>query len=68
LDEVLTLEPNDTSALHNRAVAKSRFGDYQGAIEDETLSLRVDPKSFETLSSRGISKSILEIIRAFAAS
>jgi protein O-mannosyl-transferase len=58
-NDVLLSYPRDFMALNNRGNTKHSLGDNQGAIEDYTKALDINPKYSEAFYNRGNAKSSL---------
>ena len=52
-DKALELVPNSPEALYNRALAYSKGGVYDKAMEDYTQALKHAPKDWQILYNRG---------------
>lgn len=52
-NHALALNPRDEKAFHNRAVAKGRNGDNQGALADIDRAIRVKPDYYNAFVLRG---------------
>lgn len=50
----LSLRPNNTRLIINRATTKGRLGDYEGAIADLNLAISINPNQAEAYSNRGL--------------
>ncbi len=57
-DENISVE-SDANSLFISAKEKGSSGDFHGAIDDYTKSLRINPKNVEALNGRGLTKSLL---------
>ena len=57
-DKALKLNPKDDGTFNNRGVAKDKLGNFEGAIEDYTISISLDkrePKGFIRYGNRILS-------------
>jgi tetratricopeptide (TPR) repeat protein len=52
-DTVVREDPRNAAAVNNRAVAKVRLGDLDGAVIDYTLALQLAPQDAEIVFNRG---------------
>ena len=52
----------DDDAYFNRGFAKNELGDYQGAIDDYTKAIGIDPSNGDAFINRGATKFELEVI------
>ena len=55
-DEIIEQSPEDPLAYSNRSITKYNLGDYEGAVDDFTQSIKIDPKNAEYYNGRGITK------------
>ncbi|MBD2740892.1 TonB family protein [Coleofasciculus sp. FACHB-1120] len=60
LSKVLEVNPNDTEAYYNRAVALVELEDYKKAIADYSKVLQLDPQDDEAYLNRGLARTELE--------
>jgi tetratricopeptide (TPR) repeat protein len=51
----LAIDPNYTSAYHNRGVARQNMGDYTGAVADYTEEIKREPDDASAYRGRGLS-------------
>ncbi len=59
-DQLIQDNPGFTSPYVNRALAKMKLGDYQGAIEDYDQALQLDPEDPQILLNRGLAREKLQ--------
>jgi len=60
LDKILSLNPNDATALNNRGVLYEEFKRYEEALADFSRSLELSPDDPATLNNRGVTHSKLK--------
>ncbi len=51
-DRLIALSPGDARALCDRGIIRSRMGDQQGAIEDLTAAIQLDPRQVNAYAAR----------------
>ncbi|MGY8705610.1 tetratricopeptide repeat protein [Bradyrhizobium sp. 18BD] len=59
LSKVLTFDPANPAAYHDRGVAQQGMGDYRGSIGDFDKAIAIAPKTAAAYSSRGVSWKLL---------
>lgn len=52
-DEAIKIKPDYWQAIHDRGLAKARYGHYDGAMEDFNHTLKLNPKDASTLCNKG---------------
>jgi len=58
-NQAISTDSQNATAYFNRGVAKSKFGDKQGAIVDYSQAIFLNPQYFEALNNRGLAKVVL---------
>ncbi|QIK95924.1 tetratricopeptide repeat protein [Sphingomonas sp. HDW15A] len=53
-DDAVAVDPRDSYARYNRALAYARLGDFPRAIEDYSAAIKLRPNDGEAFSNRGI--------------
>jgi len=53
-DKAIQIQPSDSLAYHNRAVAQFKLGNYQEAIKDFTLAIQYNPQDAAAYYNRAI--------------
>ncbi|CAN5600373.1 hypothetical protein BH23THE1_BH23THE1_23010 [soil metagenome] len=53
-DKVLSVDPNNTEALHGKGLTIDNFGNHTDAVEIYDEILTIDPDNMDTLASKGV--------------